>query len=199
MTLKAVRVVSTYNACAYLIPVGYGQEVCALIRTAFEFLNDIHFIAEGVQKGTMTPQQQEMLDRFFEEDLLLPELLLNRHSKKPTVPRKKVYAHVARNLTPDNPDRTQKLIRLLEEAYSGYIHGAYPHVMELYVGGDWRFHTGGMPGTPRKFESLRALVRSVHQALNVFARVSALFANEELFNALLATRKILEVNKLYAG
>ena len=195
--IKGARVISTYNACICLLAQGYGQETCALLRTIFEFLNDMDFIAEAFIKGGISAQQQKMLDLFFEEDLPVPEELMDRHSKKPTISRKKVHAEIARGLSPGNSDYTQRLIRVLEEVYSGYIHGAYPHIMELYTGGVWMFSVDGMPNSPRPAEAMRATVRSLSQALNQFARIAAIFGKAELFNTLIEKRKQIEVSPFY--
>ena len=195
--LKSVRVASAYNACLCLLRQGYCQETCALIRMVFEFLHDMEFIAESYLKGGVSGRQQEMLALFFKEDLPDPEEFMSRHNKRPTVPRRKVYAEVARGLSPENPDRTQRLIRLLEESYSGYVHAAYPHIMELYVGGVWRFSINGMAGTPRQFQALRAVVRSLSQALNQFAKLAIQFGKVELFKELIEKRKMLETSVFY--
>jgi hypothetical protein len=195
--IKCVRVVSGFNACLCLLNEGYVQEGLALIRTIYEFLNDIDFIQQGIYNGNMSKEQQNMLKLFFEDDFTDVKLLLNKHAKNPTIPRKKVYAEVAKGLSPDNPDRIQRIVRIIEEIYSGYIHGAYPHVMELYEGGTWRFSTKGMSGTPRHLDLLKALVLSLHDALNLFAELSASFGNSQLFTKLKEKREELESSILY--
>lgn len=198
--VKGVRVVSSYNACLCLVRQGYTQEACALIRMVFEFLHDMDFIADGVLKGMMSVKQQEMLDIFFEEDVPVMGEQLGRHAKKKRVPRKNVYAEVAKGLNPQNPDKYQRIMRMLEEVYSGYVHASYPTVMELYVGqvnGRWGFFTNGMEGTPRHLEGVRAIVRSIHQALNQFARLAAQFNKLQLFNELIEQRKKLEASGFY--
>lgn len=195
--IKAVRIVSSYNACTCLLANGFAQESGAQVRMIYEFLHDIDFIQQGLESGQMTANQQEMLDLFFEEDLPWPEERLATHSKKATVVRKKVYAEVARGLRPENPDRIQRIIRLIEEVYSGYVHGAYPHAMELYIGGDWKYFTDGMSETRRPLEMLRAVVLSLSQALNQFAALAASFGDKDLFNRLVAQRNKLELSEFY--
>lgn len=195
--LKCARVISAYNAALCLLREGYALEVGALNRMILESLFDLEYVQEGLTKDVMPEKQKEMLDAYFEEELPSPEELLSRHSKKPTIVRRKIYAEVARGLNPDNPDRTQKLIRLIEEVYSGYVHGAYPHTMELHEGVEGRFHTKGMPGTPRQIEHIRWTVKSMHQALNVFAKAAAAFGEEALTAALIEKRKELEQSAFY--
>ena len=46
-----------------------------------------------------------------------------------------------------NPSDAQSAMSTLHKAYSGYVHGAYPHIMELYGGNPARFHMAGMRDT----------------------------------------------------
>jgi len=168
-----------------------------LLRMIYEFINDIDFISEAHLSGNLSKAQQQMIDLFFNEDLPNPEELHNRHTKKPTISRKKIYATIARILTPHNPDRTQRIVRSIEEIFSGYVHAAYPHTMEMYVGGPWRFSTNGMAGTPRQSESLRTVISSLSQTLNEFAKVAVQFKDVELFKELIQQRKNLEASEFY--
>lgn len=196
--IKCVRVISAYNASICLLREGYVQEVGALIRMILEFLHDIDFIQQGINSGQMTDKQKEMLTLFFQDDLRTSEQLLSTHSKRPAVIRSKVYALIAKFLNPKNPDRVQRIVRILEETYSGYIHGSYPHVMELYAGDSWRFYTKGMPDTPRHVEFIRALAKSLPQALNQFAEIAHSLGFNDLFTELVEKRKELETSELYA-
>ena len=68
------------------------------------------------------------------------------------IPRKKVQAHNARVFAaiPDSqfdPSRTREVLWTINKAYSGYVHAASPHVMEMYGGNPPRFHMSGMLGT----------------------------------------------------
>ena len=138
-----------------------------------------------------------MLDQFFQNDNFNPGQMLTTHAKKPTIRRHNIYSEVAYRLNPKNPDRMQRLVRILEEAYSGYIHASYPHIMELYSSGDWKFWTNGVLDTPRHSEFIRALARSLPQALNQFAELANSLGFSTLFHELVQKRKGLEKSSLY--
>jgi hypothetical protein len=195
--LKCVRVVSGLRACLCLLEQGFTQEGGVLIRTIYEFLHDIDFIEQGIIQNQFTPAQQEMLDLFFEHDLQRGEEMVKDHAKRPTVGRKKVYALTARYLKPEDPDRMQRLEKTIEEAFSGYVHGAYPAIMELYAGGTWQFHANGMLDTPRIPSFLRAVAGVAHHALNQFAELAQSPGFKDLFTQLRDQRIKLESSAAY--
>jgi hypothetical protein len=65
------------------------------------------------------------------------------------IPRKKIRAYMAsrKEYEPD-PSTGAALLNTVGKAYSGYVHAASPHVMEMYGGNPPRFHTGGMRDSP---------------------------------------------------
>lgn len=195
--LKCVRIISGLRACLALLKSGFTQEIGVLIRTIYEFLHDIDFIEQGIRLGELTSAQNEMLDRFFQHDLKRGEEMMNDHSKQPTILRKKVYSLIAKFLKPENPDRAQRLLKTLEDAYSGYVHGRYPHIMELYSGGDWRFYTHGMLGTSRAPIFLRAIAGVTHEALNQFTELAQTSSLNELATRLIDIRNRLESSSAY--
>ena len=70
--------------------------------------------------------------------------------KRPMIPRKKIRAYIAKvEGTALGPSRGIELSKTLSKAYSGFVHGASPHIMEMYGGNPPHFHTKGMLNTPR--------------------------------------------------
>ena len=195
--LKCVRVVSGFRACQCLLEKGYVQEIGVLLRTILEFLNDIDFIEEGIRQGQLTSTQQEMLDLFFEHDLQNSDELMKDHSKRPTIARKKVYPAIAKSLNPGNPDRMQRILKTLEDSYSGYVHGSYPHIMELYEGGTWQFRTDGMIDTPLVLTFFGVIARCSHSALNLFSELAHSGNLNELAIKLTNQRIKLETSPVY--
>ena len=196
--LKCVRIVSGFNAGVHLLSKGFVQEVGVLNRTIFEFLHDIDFIQAGIDTGKFTQSQKEMLDSFFAGEIRSAKDLMDTHKKQPGVSRKKVYAELGRLLKPDDPDRIQRIVKTLEEAYSGYIHGQYPHIMELYNGYTRTFHTKGMLGTPRIPEHTGELARTLHQALNQFAAIASSWDLQDFAEKLVNARISLETSGVYS-
>src|SRR5208283_6154401 len=73
--------------------------------------------------------------------------------KRPMIPRKKIQAYLAKVEVAVLDQNTRKEVtRTINKAYSGFVHGASPHIMDMYGGNPPLFHTNGMLGTPRMEE-----------------------------------------------
>jgi len=80
------------------------------------------------------------------------------HQSREMVPRKKIRAYLARIEGKGlDPSRAVQVTTVVSKVYSGFVHGASPHVMEIYGGNPPRFHTRGMTGTPKIEEYTRDL------------------------------------------
>jgi hypothetical protein len=170
--LKCVRIVSSLNAALVLLKSGYVQEVGVLIRTVYEFNHDVEFIQEGHEKGCLNDKQQKIVDLFFSAKIPAEEELLSSMKKPPAVGRKKLYSTIARDLNPENPHKIQHTLKIVEEIYSGYVHGSYPQIMELYDGRSNLFCLDGLRSTPRISDWVHYLALCVQPSLNTFIGVA---------------------------
>ena len=147
--LKAVRIVSALNASLVLLEHGFIEELGVLFRTIDEFLADMVFLLSPQADGGVDKDQIKFLDDFYQEEFSDPKNPFMSEQKRNRVPRRKVYAALGK-ITGDivNPSDGAELHRTLSQAMSGFVHGAYPHIMELYGGNPPHFHLNGMLGTP---------------------------------------------------
>ena len=76
-----------------------------------------------------------------------------------------------------NPSDAQELLRTTHQTLSGYVHGAYPHIMEMF--GGTQPHLNGMLGTPRIDEWRGQLILYVYRALIVSPFVTRKLALNE--------------------
>jgi hypothetical protein len=114
------------------------------------------------------------------------------------VPRKKIRAYLARlEQQPKDPSSAVKLYHTIHSGYSGFIHGASPHIMDMVGGNPPRFHIHGMAGTPRHEDHRYDLYNPFFRAILSFAIVAKAFGDEELFQSLSAYH--LEFDKLSGG
>ena len=92
------------------------------------------------------------------------------------VSRKKIQAHLARlgGIAAD-PSTTQRLNQTISKSYSGFVHGAAPHVMELYGGSPGRFFTRSLAGTPREHDSAADLWNYAYRSLLSFIFAAKLY------------------------
>ena len=149
--LKGIKIISTLNACVVLLRQGYAQEVGALCRMVDDFCNEIFFLLQPQgDQGSFSTDQIKFLENFFQEEFDKPADPLRSEQKRGTVSTKKIHAIFGKLAAGElNPSDAQGLLRTIHQAFSGYVHGAYPHIMEMFGGNPPRFHVSGMPGTPR--------------------------------------------------
>jgi hypothetical protein len=98
---------------------------------------------------------------------------LGSEQKRVTVSVRKIHATFAKLAADEvNPSDTQEILRTVQQAFSGYVHGAYPHIMELYGGNPPRFHTSGMPNTPTIAGWEKQLIGYAYRAIMITALVA---------------------------
>lgn len=172
--LKSVRIVSSLNATLSLLKKGFVQEIYVLCRCIDEFCEDIWFLSTPLGDNGPSKDQTRFIEEFFQEEFDHPDNPLTSTQKRDRVPRKKIHAAISRlDGQPLNPSDSKELQRTLQQTFSGYVHGAYAHIMELYGGSPPLYHTMGMKETPRLKECEQQLVSYVYRsiiAIRVVAR-----------------------------
>lgn len=164
--LKGIKSISTLNACVVLLRHGCTQEVGALCRMVDDFCNEIFFLLLPQASGSYSDDQIRFLENFFQEEFDKPADPLRSAQKRDTVSTKKIHATFGKLAAGEmNPSDAQELLRTVHQAFSGYVHGAYPHIMEMYGGDPPRFHPTGMLGTPRVKEWQGQLVGYVQRLI----------------------------------
>jgi hypothetical protein len=190
---KLARTVSGLHAARILLMNGFVQEQGALQRMLDEFHEDICFLSYGLLDGTITELHQKYLSDFYQEEFQDPDNPAFQPHSRGMIPRKKIRAYIARTEgMPLDPSRGIELTRSLSKAYSGYVHGASPHIMEMYGGVPLRFHVCGMLGTPRFDEHRDDLWNYFYRGILSFILVSLSFGNEKLTRELFRYRDLFE-------
>ena len=149
--LKGIRWVSLFNASIVLLEAGHVHEMGILRRCMDESSEDMMlFIRSLGPDGEPTDKQKRVFEEFFQEefeDLSAPILST---TKRDRLPRKQVRAAIAGlPENPVNPHEFAQISETLYNAFSGYVHGAYPQIMELYGGNPQKYHMAGMRGPQR--------------------------------------------------
>lgn len=168
--IKLIKIASHQNAAIVLMEGGYVQEVYALCRMIDEACEDINFMATPLDNGRPNAQQRRFINEFYQEEFD-GEDVVDSWRERDRVPRKKVRAGVSRiigdRLIRWDQNQELKVGASLAGVFSGFVHGAYGHVMEMFGGYPPRFHTRGMLGTPRMRECLDNHVNHVYRSLLV--------------------------------
>ena len=164
--LKGIKTVSTLNAALVLLRAGYAQEVNLLCRVADDCINDVLFMLVPHAEGKPSKDQERFFDEFFQEQFEDASRPLGSSTKRDNVARKKIHAAfgklVAEHL---NPSDAQAVVNTVSQTLSGYVHGAYPHIMELYDADPSRFHMKGMVGTRRIQEAWSQFLQYLHRCI----------------------------------
>lgn len=194
MVQKLARVVSGLHAAQLLLEKGFLQEQAAIQRMLDEFHEDVLFLAYAAINGELTALHQEYLDAFYREEFDAPTALASSQNRS-MVPRKKIRAYVAKvALQGFDPSTGVTLSHTIHSMYSGFVHGASPHIMDMVEGNPPRFHIHGMGGTSRYEDHRYDLYNPFFRAIIALAVVAKTFGDEELFRSLQAYH--LEFDKL---
>lgn len=177
---KLARLVSSLHATRLLMTHGFVQEQGALQRVLDELQEDVTFLAVGVIFKKWTSLHDDYLAAFFEEEFDA-ETAIDSTQKRPMIPRKKIRAWIASMEGGVDQSRGVELTRTISKAYSGYIHAASPHIMDMYGGNPPAFHMHGMLGTPRHVEHRADLWNYFYRAIIAFGFAGKAFGDDELF------------------
>lgn len=179
---KLARLVSTLRAARLLMHHGYVQEQAVLQRVLDELEEDVTFLSYGVIRGENTDLLRAYLDAFYEEEFDA-DSALESTQKRPMPPRKKIQAYIAGvdgGLL--DPSTAIEVSRTIHKTYSGYVHGASPHIMDMYGGNPARFHMSGMLGTPRHEDHRDDLWNYFYRGAMAFGFAAKAFGDDELFH-----------------
>jgi hypothetical protein len=179
---KLARVVTGLQAISLLNKVGLLQEQAALQRILDEFEEDVAFLCFGIIFDEITDLHIEYLAAFYQEEFDDPDSAIRSKQKRPMMPRKKIRAFISKDRgTGYNQSSTIEVGRTLSKTYSGYVHGASPHLMELYFGNPPRFHLSGGTDSPFHEDHRADLLNYYYRSVLSFAVAAKAFGEEALF------------------
>lgn len=173
--LKGVKMISTLNAALVLLQRGYVQEVNVLCRVADDCASDIIYMIKPEADRALVEKQVRFMKDFFQEEFADPTNVLGSRQKREGGTRQSVFAAFGRATDEQeilNRSDAQNMLTVTHGAMSGYVHGAYPHIMDLYGGLPPHFHISGMSGTPREREGFNQLVTHLYRAIMASAFIS---------------------------
>ncbi len=178
---KLARLVSALRAAYLLLRNGYVQEQGMLQRALDETVEDIMFLTHALADDDHTSLRERFLAAFWQEEFEKADPL-ECHQKRDMVPRQKIRAYLSRNVGDEvSPHVRVRQFRTLSKAYSGYIHGASPHIMEMYCSDPPGFCTQGMLGSPRILHGARDLWNYMYRGLGAHAWAAKAFGSAEHF------------------
>lgn len=169
---KMARVVSSLRAAQILLNQGYVQEHAAICRMVDESSEDITFLSLGMIYGE-TNLHKKFLEDFYLEEFDDASRPAQTRIKRSNTPRDKIHGYLTSNPSAGtDPSSSKAAIQVVHKTFSGFVHGASPHIMETYGGPPMRFHMTGMLGTPLwpGYAESYAAATSLADALALIAR-----------------------------
>lgn len=139
---KLARQVSGLHAVAVLHRHGLFQEQGVMQRGLDELGEDITFLALAIIRDDMTDRHKQYLQYFYAEEFDDPSEVIGSHKSREMVSRDKIRAYVNR-VVDDNPSRANIVGKVITKAYSGFVHAASPHIMDMVWGEPPRFDVCG--------------------------------------------------------
>jgi len=178
---KLVRLPSGLRAAQLLLKHGYFQEQAALQRVIDEIGEDVLFLSIPLIFGGEEPIHEEYRQAFFAEEYD-PVTGLPTEQDRPMIRRKKIRAYIARSpVGTSDPSGHVDAGRTLSKAYSGFIHAASPHIMDMYGGHPPRFHTAGMLGTIREIEHRSDIVNYYYRSVTAFTFAARALGHQPVY------------------
>lgn len=191
VVLKLALVQSSLRAALILNSSGYVMEQGMLQRVIDEANEDILFLVYAVTNDTITDLHTRYLAAFWAEEFGDFDNPTNSHKSRDMVKREKIRAYLARIGGKDlDPSTAVKVTKVVSKTYSGFVHGASPHIMEIYGGDPPRFHTRGVP--PRILQYQRDLANYIYRGLLSHIFVAKLFGSQPHVDALIKIKLTME-------
>ncbi len=179
---KLARVLTGIQAIYTLNTHGFTQEQAATQRILDELTEDISFLAFSIIFDKRTRLHDEYLEAFYEEECDNPSSMMESSQKRPMVSRKKIRAYINNIDGVDDPSTGIEASRTIYKGYSGYVHGASPHIMELYYGSPPRFHLQGSKSSPLYRDHVDDLLNHFYRGILAFAFAAKAFGDDDMFN-----------------
>jgi hypothetical protein len=182
---KIARLVTGLQSAMLLNRCGLLQEQAVIQRTLDEFQQDVFFLSFSVIFKEPTELHKRYLEAFYEEEFDNASTAVSSNQKRPMIPRQKIIAY----LTKDRgigygQSNSVAFMRTISKTYSGYVHGASPHLMELCYGEPPRFHLFGNGNSPLFDDHKADLINYFYRGILAFAISAKAFGNEKLFEEL---------------
>ncbi|MHC4211987.1 MAG: hypothetical protein ACYSWP_01315 [Planctomycetota bacterium] len=185
--LKSIRIIGGLNALLVLLEAGYATEMGVLMRTISDCINAIYFLLESHPEPSY--DAKKYISNFFSENIEDVELAPDQNRRIHRTKVKKIHASRARLLSEYiNFSVGRDMVYKNYSAYSGYVHSAFPNIMETYTGQpDEKFLTHGMKGSARIKEWEKILANFIRSSMLVFGYMAEQYEKVDLIHTIRKT------------
>ncbi|MCU7853421.1 MAG: hypothetical protein KZQ80_14555 [Candidatus Thiodiazotropha sp. (ex Monitilora ramsayi)] len=190
MVLKLARVITGLQAIFHLNRLGLVQEQAAIQRIEDELTEDITFLSLSIIFNDSTEMHDRYLSAFFEEEFEGGKTAIESEQKRPMIPRKKIHAYINKDRGTGGDQGTGKEVsRTISKTYSGYVHAASPHIMELYYGSPPKFNLSGAWQSPLYEDHIDDMLNYFYRGILAFAFTAKAFGDDKLFSNIFSYSK----------
>lgn len=175
--LKLARYISGLNACDVLLVTGFVQEQGVLQRTLDETNDAILFLVFGAQDG-LAKVHRKYLSAFWQEEFEEGVAPIDSTKGRYIYPGE-VRKWLLQRTGEEENDIGARSTSIVARAYSGYVHAAAPHIMDMCGGPGLRFHLKGLNGTTRISEHVDDFWNYVYRGFLVSICATRSFGDEE--------------------
>lgn len=135
LVIKCVRMLSVLTSLKVLLDHGLLLDAGSMMRISDEVGSDIMFIAGPILFAHPPEERhQRYLEELFQEEFGGADILSSR-LKRNRVSRKEIRAYVARTYSDKSEvSSVVAVTELIEGVFSGFVHGAGTHTMDLFDG-----------------------------------------------------------------
>lgn len=188
IVLKCTRALSALIAIKSLLDEGLALDAGALMRVSDEVGSDILFLAGPlIFRHEPENSHSRYLDEFFQEEFDTPDPI-NSSQKRDRVSRRQVRAYVARTFSSTaDVNQAVEVTRTIETTFSGYVHGAGAHTMDVYDGRSFHIHL--QEGDKPLVDLINQYSQYLQRTVMHFAIASKALGAEGLFNQLYALNR----------
>jgi hypothetical protein len=188
---KLARTISGLYAINTLLLHGLFQEQGAIQRILDELEEDIIFLSYALVRDELTQRHNDYLNYFYAEEFVDPDDVVGSHASRGTVGREKIRAYI-NQVSGLEPSRGNVVEKVLAKSYSGFVHAASPHVMDMCGGWPPRFDLNGELAWRRGDVHWRDAMNYFLRGMFAMAFAAKALGDEELFEEMRATSRKFE-------
>lgn len=192
---KLARALAALHSARILVDQGMLQDAGAIQRVLDEQNEDVTYISLAMIAGEFTKDHEKFFREFWQEELENVGTPQMRNIPRARVPRESIRAYIANApFNGFNQSRTIETGKTINKSFSGYVHGAGSHIMEMCGGMPSRFHPFGMRGTRLWLSQVQNMENYLHRTINAFAFGALAIGNRDLFDHLRELRGTVEAS-----
>lgn len=192
IVMKLARLSTALNAARVLLGAGLLQDQGAAQRVIDEVNEDVAYLCVGVIRDEWPTWHDRFFTEFWQEEFDAATAIQSTQ-RRDRVVREKVRAFVAK-FEESGFDQSTKadVTATLAKAYSGYVHGAGSHIMEMYFGDPPQFHVGASYASPLWADHVEDLNNYFLRGICSFGLAAAAFGDGDMKNTIVEFRTHFE-------